>query len=100
MEKHIWTKTEDLYCCLACLVYAMEGKGNDVRPLYEELCTNLPHIKPGSIHMKMQNIKQLFEEHRLKYVFAISPLKQYSIQCEKAFTEALYSKGGEKEIEK
>ncbi len=90
MEKHVWSRQEDRLCCLACYVYAMEGKGDDVRPLYEELCEKLPHIKPSSFHMKIRNIKQLFMEHNVEYTFNISPLSQYSIQCEEALLDILY----------
>ena len=89
MSKHNWLRKEDKVCCLACYVYAMEGKGDDVHSIHEELCAALPHISPGSIRMKMQNIKQLFIEHKIEHTFNIAPLEKYSVQCEEEFLDAL-----------
>ena len=89
MMKHRWSYDEDKLCCLKCLLYAMEGKGHDIRPLLDDLCDIFPHIKRSSLQMKISNIKQLFIEYGVEASLDMSPLTQYSRQCEQAFLDSL-----------
>lgn len=87
---HRWTMAEDFICCKRFLEYYVIQKSDmDVASFLKMLVKEVPDITEGSLRMKIQNIKYLATREGLKDTFPLSWLSQYSMQCERAFKEAL-----------
>lgn len=89
-NKHRWSLEEDKYCCEICVKYYVTEKANmPVEDLVRDLTTHFSDIPANSLRMKIQNIKQLFEEGGIDNTLRTKPLANYSRQNKKAMDEAL-----------
>ncbi len=80
-NKHRWTFEEDQLCCKRYLEYYVINKsGMDVSRFIMVLQKEHPSIKPSSLKMKVQNIKQILIEKGIKDTLDSSPLANYSQQ--------------------
>lgn len=90
VEKHKWTLQEDLECCETCIQQFVVNKTNlSMNELINDLSRKLPDISENSLRMKVQNIKQLLEEHGINNTLNTKPLGNYSKQNERAMSLAL-----------
>lgn len=89
-NKHRWTVEEDRLCCSRYLEYYVVSKCSmDVSQFIAVLQKELPNIKPNSLKMKVQNIKQILIEKGIKDTLTLSPLANYSQQNMRAMAAVL-----------
>ena len=89
-NKHRWTVEEDRLCCKRYLEYYVVSKCSmDVSQFITVLQKELPNIKPNSLKMKVQNIKQILIEKDIKDTLTLSPLANYSQQNASAMAVVL-----------
>lgn len=87
---HRWTMAEDLICCKKFLEHYVINKSNmEFVQFLKMLSTEVPEVSEGSLRMKIQNIKYLSVQAGLTDCAPIKWLSQYSMQCEKAFEQAI-----------
>ena len=87
---HRWTMEEDLICCKQFLEYYVVKKSNiEIIQFLKMLSVKVPDVSEGSLRMKIQNIKYLSVSAGFSDSAAIKWLSQYSVQCEKAFKQAV-----------
>lgn len=92
--KHDWTWNEELICSKQCIEeYVIKKSRTPASVVEENLCRHLPSIKPSSIHMKVQNIKVIFDELGLENTLNINGLAHYSPQNKQAVEYLLTQKG-------
>lgn len=95
MGKHFWSMDEDLYCCEECIkTYVIEKSDIGASKFLQRLKRVFPDIAESSLKMKLQNIKQLFIEHKIFNTLQLSPLQNYSRQNKIAFQQALKKEFG------
>lgn len=88
--KHRWTEAEDQLCCERYLArYVVERSGLDAASFLRELQRELPEVPALSLKMKLQNCKQLLRERGIADTLAVSPLRNYSKQNQRAMEAAL-----------
>ena len=78
---HRWTYDEDRYCCekyIEC--YVISKSELSASEFVRELSFELTEIKPTSLRMKVQNIKQILIEKQISDSLKISPSANYSLQ--------------------
>jgi hypothetical protein len=89
-NKHRWTVEEDQLCCSRYLAYFVVNKSSmDVSQFINVLQKEPPSIKPNSLKMKVQNIKQILIEKGIKDTLVLSPLAKYSQQNMRAMVAVL-----------
>lgn len=89
-SKHRWSYEDDYICCQEYLKFVFDYIGDDsLIELVEIISRKLPHIEQGSIRMKIQNIKKIALEEGLEDRLTFSPLSNYSVQCKRAFYDAV-----------
>ncbi len=89
-NKHCWTVEEDRLCCRRYLEYYVVSKYSmDVSQFITALLKELPNVKPNSLKMKVQNIKQILIEKGIKDTLTLSPLANYSQQNMRAMAAVL-----------
>ena len=87
---HRWTMEEDAICCKRFLeYYVLQGSNLDTIQFLQMLAKEVPDVSEGSLRMKIQNIKYLVEREGIENTSTLKWLSQYSVQCEKAFYQAL-----------
>ena len=87
---HRWTMEEDLICCMRFLeCYVIQKSDMDITRFLQILSKEVPAVSEGSLRMKIQNIKYLTMREGIKDTAAIKWLSQYSMQCERAFGQAV-----------
>lgn len=89
---HEWTYKENYICCKEYLTWLNDGdyfrqRVDDFVNLVHS--QELPNIKKSSIKMKFQNIQYLVNKYAPSLGQAITPLYQYSEDCEVAFIRVL-----------
>ncbi len=94
MAKHIWSKEENIICCLSCVSeYVIKKNGCDPFEFIEKLHSIFiaigSDIPFSSIRMKMQNIKQLFIELDVENNLRINELEHYSKDNKEAMISVL-----------
>lgn len=91
---HRWTLEEDAICCRRFLEYYVVKQSNlDFVQFLQMLRKEVPGVSEGSLRMKVQNIKYLSIQAGLKDTANVKWLSQYSMQCERAFNQALIEMG-------
>lgn len=91
---HRWTFDEDLICCRKFLEYYVIEKSNEeISKFLAMLSLEVPAVSEGSLRMKVQNIKYLSMRAGFSDSVSIKWLSQYSVQCEKAFKQAVKELG-------
>ena len=88
-EKYQWTFDDDFLCCIYYIAFVFDNTEDEDSALLDHLVEALPHIKRGSIKMKLQNIKQVALDSGLEDRLSFSPLEKYTKQCKKAFDAAV-----------
>lgn len=87
---HRWTLEEDTICCCRFLeCYVIQQSRMDTVTFLQMLSKEVPNVTEGSLRMKIQNIKYLASQAGLKDSSTIKWLSQYSMQCAKAFRQAM-----------
>lgn len=87
---HRWTLEEDTICCRRFLeCYVLQKSNMDTVQFLQMLSKEVPDVSEGSLRMKIQNVKYLAEQAGLKNTSTIKWLSQYSLQCAKAFRQAM-----------
>lgn len=87
---HRWTLEEDAICCRRFLeCYVLQKSNMDTVRFLQMLSKEVPDVSEGSLRMKIQNVKYLAEQAGLKNTSTIKWLSQYSLQCAKAFRQAM-----------
>ena len=80
-EKHRWSFEEDRYCCEKYIErYVVSNSDLSASDFVRELSSKLMEIKPTSLRMKVQNIKQILIEKQISDSLKISPSANYSKQ--------------------
>ena len=80
-EKHRWSFEEDRYCCEKYIKrYVVSNSDLSASDFVRELSSILMEIKPTSLRMKVQNIKQILIEKQISDSLKISPSANYSKQ--------------------
>lgn len=88
--KHKWTWNEDLTCSKECIVeYVVHKSLTSTAVLESRLSEKLPALKKTSIHNKVQNIKQIFNELEIENTLEIAPLAHYTPQNMEAVIKIL-----------
>lgn len=87
---HRWTFDEDKICCKRFLEYYVVKKSDmDTAQFIDMLAKEVPTVSTGSLRMKTQNIKFLANQAGIEDSSNLTWLTQYSIQCKRAFKQAL-----------
>lgn len=93
-NKHRWSFNEDKLCCKKFVeCYIVNQSNMDISSFVRLLQRDLPYIHSGSLRMKVQNIKRIALELKLKDTMTITPLIKYSMQNKKAMIEVLRETG-------
>ena len=79
--KHRWSFEEDRYCCEKYIeFYVIQKSDTSASDFVRILASALGDIKPTSLRMKVQNIKQIMIEKHIPNSLQISPSANYSKQ--------------------
>ncbi|MBO7053513.1 MAG: hypothetical protein J6W27_03720 [Alphaproteobacteria bacterium] len=89
--KHRWTYEEDKFCVEKYFEhYVWHTKIGNV---INEIQHQYPHLKEGSVRMKIQNIKYLINEQgNIQDTCPLNPLENASQQNRRAFNEVINRK--------
>lgn len=82
---HHWTFEEDYLCCKEFIVaYVLQKSNMPLSDFVRMLSAKIPELKPGSLRIKTQNIKQLAIEYGIENSLKASPRSNYSTQNNEA----------------
>lgn len=88
--KHSWTFEEDHCCCKAFFdVYVVGREDMSLSDFVRWLSRKLPDVKPGSVRLKVQNIKCLAAEYGVENTLHAAARDNYSKQNKAAFETVL-----------
>ena len=91
-SRHHWTYGENYKCCEKFIdKYVIEKSYENIDVLVSNLMI-ITHIKQSSIKMKLQNIKYLFKEYKIKDTAPISYLPNVSEENRRAFLDVIKAK--------
>ena len=86
---HRWSYEDDLACARAYFAFVMDtNRYKRIGEVIHNLSLRLPDISPGSIKMKLQNLKAVSIDRGFDDGLSIKPLDQYSLQTMRAHAQA------------
>ena len=92
---HRWSFEEDLLCARAYFAHVADPSPyKKIGEVVHNLSLRLPDITPGSIKMKLQNLKAISIDRGFDDGLSIKPLDQYSLQSMRAHAQAWREMGG------
>lgn len=89
-KRHIWTLNENQYCVDVVIEHFVLDNWHELKRLTDDLYIHFEkEISYNSIKMKLQNIKYLLEEYKVKNSLLLRPLSNYSQDNLIAFLKAI-----------